>query len=119
MNKPQIVAICSALLLIVFICTDCSLGNHKYYECTVVGKNYKPPWVQVTTSIDADGNVHVNTIHHPEEYHVHCRDLESDKMFDIETTSGYYYSINNGEYTNVKVNKGRWTGIEYIPRIER
>lgn len=105
-------------LLLVFICVDCSSGVTKHYDCRVSGRHYVAAWVETKVSSDSEGNISTSVIHHPEEFHLFCDDLEdAAKTFDVSTSSACYNTITNGESVIVRVREGKWTRLSYFPSI--
>ena len=117
----RVIALSLAALLVLvmgFLIVDCSAGYTQRFESVVVGHHYKPPWTEVSTSTDADGNMSVSTTHHAEEFHVLCKS-EAGEVLDCMESRQTYYSTTNEQAVMVKVRQGRWTGGYYMPRIDR
>jgi hypothetical protein len=102
----------------VFICVDCACGTSMRYDCTVSGRERVEAWTSTTTTYDNDGSFHINTAHHPAEYHLYCTPVEDDQVFDVSTSAQDYGTITNGQAVSVVTRKGRFTGARYLPRIE-
>lgn len=120
MNKLVITMLYLAALALCFMCVDCSCGTTQHNECTAIAHEYKPPWTEVTTSTDSDGEVSISTTHHPEEYHVICsvNGDGPDHQFDCNSSRITYYAVTNGQPVMVRTREGRWTHHRYIPSIE-
>lgn len=118
MNKLMIGFLCLVGLSLAFLCVDCSMGTNRHYECQVVDKQYKPPWTETTASTDSDGHTTWNTVQHDEEWHVYCKEDQGIQVFDCLSKSTVYHSVTNSQEVTVKVRKGKWTGLGYLPRIE-
>jgi hypothetical protein len=103
---------------IVCICVDCGAGTTRYFECSVAAHHYEPAWTQITTSTDSNGNTSVDTVDHPEEFHLICQQLQGVETFDVSSSRAKYYTITNDECVTVAVRVGRWTGAHYCPRID-
>lgn len=101
------------LLGVAAVITDCSCGSTQAHECQVVHKYYKPPWEQVSVTTDADGMVSVDTIDHPEEWHV-----VTTKEFNIKTTATIFHSVTNDQWVIVNTREGKWSKAQYLPSIQ-
>jgi hypothetical protein len=118
MTRFIIISITALSLLLIFLMTDCVCGTTKYYECYVTGREYKPPWTEIRTDIDTEGRTSINTIHHPEEYHLFCVETGGAESFDCLTTATLYHSITNEQDVTVNTRKGKWTGKLWVPTVE-
>ena len=117
--KPSVPIILGSagLLCFTFVGLDCSLGTTKHSEAVVSGKYYVPPWTEVKTTYDQDGQVHIESLHHPEEWHVTANEI-GGKAQDVQTKPKVYNSVTNGQFITISVRKGRWTGAGYLPKVE-
>lgn len=104
--------------LTAFFCVDCSCGETLRYVCTVSGRQHVAAWTETSVSYDEDGGVHVSTTHHPDQWRLFCTPLEASQPFDVKTEARLYHTITNGQEVAVKIRKGRWTGVAYVPRID-
>ena len=119
MNKVVAIIISALCTFMAFFIVDCYCGTTKFFECKVTDKQYKPAWTETHTSTDSDGNIHLDTTYHPEEYHVYCDEYAGDIHFDCLESAAFYHSLTNTQPVTVKTRKGKWTGGYYIPRISQ
>lgn len=110
-----VVGVCTVLAAVI---TDCSSGNSKSWDCRVLSKQYKAPYTTTTASTDSDGQIHVETFNHPEEFHVFVVGLENEVQLDVNTTAIIYHTVTNGQMVKATARVGRWSKINYVPTIE-
>lgn len=69
-----------------------------------------------TDNYDSDG--HPTWVSEPEQWHVDCLNLDNKKLLDCNTTKTKYYSITNDACVTVQSREGRFTGIQWNPRLD-
>lgn len=118
MNKLPAVLLALGILIMVLCIVDCSTGKTVHDEATVNGRYYKPPWTEITVSVDADGETTVDTEHHPEEWHTTVRMEGTGEIKDFNAGKTFYLTLTNGQFVTIRSKQGKWTGIKYIGTIE-
>ena len=118
MKAAGVVLAALVLCGLTFLCVDCSAGKTRYLECYVADKERVAAWTEVHTSIDSDGNVHVSTQYHPEEFRLLCQEHGADALVRVNVGEGFYREATNGQPVTVRVRVGRWTGMNHLARIE-
>lgn len=118
MSKASIAIISTLTLIVGGVIVDCSCGTTKHLECSVQGREYKPPYTDYYFTSDSDGNMQQHSTYYPEEYHIFVFDLEDSSQLDINTSSYNYNTLTNNQVVNVSVRIGHWTKTKYLPTIE-
>lgn len=106
-------------LFAIFCLVDCSCGQTQYFECSVSAHHYTPAWVETSSSTDSDGNTHITSTVHDEEFHLICAELKGAQTFDTMSSRSGYYTITNDQIVVVKTRHGRWSNHHYLPRIDQ
>ena len=117
MNKAVISIGILITLALVGVCVDCSCGVTRYHECHVLDHHYVASYTTTTVGSDSDGHTTIDTIHHPEEFHVICQRYGDDALFDCSESMAKYYAVTNGQQVTVSTRQGRWTHAQYLPSV--
>ena len=118
--KPAVQALIFAVILfgLVFCVVDCSMGVTRYHETNVVEHHCVPAHTEESTYTDADGDTHETSTYYPEEWHLICEENGVDHTFDVSVKQFQYDAIQDNDAVTVKTRQGRWTGHQWLPRIE-
>lgn len=108
------IGIAGLVALIVFTVLDITLGEPMSLECSVTGRYYVPP--QTTVSVDAEGDVSVDT--DPEEFHITVDETDGSRRHDIKTSNHLYDLLTNNQIVRVSARLGKWTHSVHIGAIE-
>lgn len=100
-----------------FMVVDCASGKPEQFSAEVTGKYYKPPWVELRTTTDGEGVTQLETVHHPEEWHVTVSELETFAMLDVSTRAATYHAVTNHQIVSVSARRGRWTQGRYLAQL--
>lgn len=70
--------------IVAFLGADCACGTRQQWLCVVSGRQYIPPWTEVSASTDSDGQTHVYTINHSPQWRLFCSELVPISLFLID-----------------------------------
>lgn len=115
------VKIAIAVLLclgIAFLVTDCAVGVTRYHEARIVMHNHIASWVETQVTSDDEG-AHTSVYVHPEEWHLICKEAGGDLEFDCDVSAGDYAILQDETIVTVKTRQGRFTGYQWLPRIDK
>ena len=118
MKKLWITLAALAALATGFVVTDCSCGETNFHDATVTGRRHVPAWTEVDVSTDSNGNTHTSVTHHPDEWYVNAASENGVDSFNIHTSEYNYLNLPDGQKIVVKVRKGKWMKINYLPTIQ-
>lgn len=105
-------------IALIFLCVDCCAGRNRYFESRVRGHHYEPPWTEVSSYTDSDGQTHLTTTYHSETFHVICQELPDGHQFDCVESRATYYAVSDGQDVTVRTREGKWTGRQWLPSVE-
>ena len=117
MKIAGVIFITLVLCGLTFLCVDCSAGKTRHLECYVADKERVAAWTEIHTSVDSDGNTHISTQYHPEEFRLICQEYGAD-LVRVNVGESFYREATNGQPVTIRVRVGKWTGINHLARIE-